>query len=393
MYNFDELIPREGTHSYKLEFRKKFFGREDILPLWVADMDIASPREVADIIQQRAAHEIYGYTVRGQWFQQAVIEWLKKRHNWNIQEGWIEYAPGVVPSLVIAIMAFTDPGDKVLIQTPVYPPFFSVVKDNSRELVTNPLIEKEGYYSIDFDLLDKQTSDPNLKLFIFSQPHNPVSRVWTKEELLKVAEICLKNNVLIVSDEIHSDLMLFGNKHIPLASLGDEIAQNTITCMAASKTFNIAGFSTSYIITPNRKLMLGFRRVLMALHLFTGNIFGAIATEAAYKYGESWLNELLLYLEGNVKLVQNFISSNMPEIKISDPQATFLLWLDFRNWQLSQPELKDLIINEARVGLNDGASFGEEGKGFMRLNVGSPKSMIEEGLVRILKARDRVNVK
>lgn len=386
-YDFDKFIPREGTHAYKLEFRKKNFGREDVLPLWVADMDFEAPREVADVIQQRAMHEIYGYTVRGPWFQKSIINWLQKRHNWQVQEGWIEYSPGVVPSLVIAIMAYTNPGDKVLIQTPVYPPFFSVVKDNGRQLVTNPLVELNGEYSIDFDLLDKQTSDPDLKLFIFSQPHNPVSRVWTQDELLKIADICLKNNVLIVSDEIHSDLMLFGNKHISLASLSDEIAQNTITCMAASKTFNVAGFSTSYIIAQNRKLMLEYRRVLMALHMYTGNIFGAIATEAAYNYGEPWLNELLPYLENNIRFVQEFVHENMPEVKITDPQATFLLWLDFRAWNMTQKELRSIIVDKAKVGLNDGASFGEDGVGFMRLNVGSPKSMIEEGLNRILEAK------
>lgn len=388
-YNFNELIPREGTHAYKLEYRKKFFGRDDILPLWVADMDIAAPQEVATAIQERAAHEIYGYTVRGSWFQETIVDWMQRRHDWDVKPEWIEYSPGVVPALVISVMAYTNPGDKVLIQTPVYPPFFSVVTENGRQLVTNSLVETDGEYSIDFDLLDKQTSDPELKLFLFSQPHNPVGRLWTKEELLKLAEICLKNNVLIISDEIHSDLMLFGNRHIPLASLSDEIAQNTVTCMAASKTFNIAGFSTSYIITPNRKLMMEFRRVLMALHMYTGNIFGAIATDAAYKHGEPWLNELLTFLNDNVTFVRDFLKTNLPEIKLTDPQATFLLWLDFRAWKLPQTELKSFIVNKAKVGLNDGASFGQDGKGFMRLNVGSPRSMVEEGLNRILEARNK----
>ncbi|MBN2166848.1 MAG: pyridoxal phosphate-dependent aminotransferase [Marinilabiliaceae bacterium] len=387
MYNFDKFIPREGTHAYKLEFRKKVFGSDDVLPLWVADMDIETPREVADVIQQRSLHEIYGYTVRGSWFQQSIMDWQLRRHQWHVREEWIEYAPGVVPSLVIAIMAFTNPDDKVLIQTPVYPPFYSVVKDNNRELVTNPLVEENGKFFIDFDLFDKQTLDPKLKLFILCNPHNPISRVWTRDELLKIAGICIKNNVLIISDEIHSDLMLFDNKHIPIASLGDDIARNTITCMAASKTFNIAGFSTSYIITSNRKLMLEYRRVLMSLHLFTGNVFGAIATDAAYRYGESWLNALLQYLEVNVRYVQDFFNNYLPEVNVTDPQATFLLWLDFRKWDLLQPDLNNFMVDKAKVALNDGASFGENGKGFMRLNVGSPRLMIEDGLNRILRAR------
>jgi len=379
-YQFDTIIPREGTNAYKLELREKIFGRKDVLPLWVADMDFAAPPEVCDAIQKRAAHEIYGYTIRGDWFNNCVVSWLNRRHHWKTLPEWVEYGPGVVPQLVMSILAFTNPGDKVIIQTPVYPPFYSVVKENNRELVVNQLIEVDNYYSMDFDLLEMQAADPLVKMMIICQPHNPVGRLWCKDELLKLADICLKHNVLMVSDEIHSDLMLYGNHHLPLASLSKEIADQTITLMAPSKTFNIAGFSTSYAVISNRKLMLEYRKVLSAMHMFTGNIFGAMAMEAAYNHGEPWLNELLKYLEGNVEAVKAFLQTDMPQIKCSPIEATYLMWLDFRQLGLSQAELKDLIIHKAGVGLNDGTSFGITGEGFMRLNVGSPRSVVLQGL-------------
>jgi cystathionine beta-lyase len=385
-YNFDTIIAREGTNAYKLELREKIFGRKDVLPLWVADMDFAAPPAVVDAIQNRAAHEIYGYTIRGHWFNECIAHWMLRRHNWMVDAHWVEYGPGVVPQIVISIMAFTNPGDKVIIQTPVYPPFYSVVKENGRELVINTLLENDGYYTMDFELLEKQAADPAVKMMILCQPHNPVGRLWNRVELQQLADICLRNNVLMVSDEIHSDLMLYGNKHLPLASLGKEVAEQTITLMAASKTFNIAGFSTSYAIISNKKLMIEYRRVLTGLALYTGNIFGAMATEAAYKHCEPWLNELLCYLEGNVESVKAFLRSEMPQVKCSPIEATYLMWLDFRALGLSQKELKELIIQKAGVGLNDGVSFGATGEGFMRLNVGSPRATVLKGLTLIKDA-------
>ncbi|MFT3739519.1 MAG: PatB family C-S lyase [Breznakibacter sp.] len=389
-YSFDTIIPREGTNAYKLELRGKVFGRADVLPLWVADMDFAAPPEVARAIQQRAAHGIYGYTVRGDWFNNCVADWMQRRHQWQISPDWVEYGPGVVPQLVMAITAFTEPGDKIIIQTPVYPPFYSVVKENGRQLEENPLIEKDGQYSMDFDLLAKQAADANTKMLILCQPHNPVGRLWTKEELTRLANICLENNVLMVSDEIHSDLMLYGNKHLPLASLSPEVADRTITFMAPSKTFNIAGFSTSFAIIGNEKLMSGYRKALMAMHQFTGNIFGAMAMEAAYSHGEPWLEELLVYLQGNADKVVRFLNSYMPEVNASPIEATYLMWLDFRKWGMTQSQLRGFIFQKAGVGLNDGTSFGPGGIGFMRLNIGSPWAVVEKGLTMIAEARAKL---
>lgn len=382
-YSFDTIIPREGTHAYKLELREKVFGTADVLPLWVADMDFAAPPEVFEAINRRAQHGIYGYTVRGEWFQQAIAGWMQRRHNWGVPLDTIEYAPGVVPSMVMAVMAFTRPGDKVLIQTPVYPPFYSVVKENGRQLVTNPLLETANGYVMDFNLLEKQLSDPDVKLFLFCHPHNPVGRVWTRPELEQLAALCLRYDVLMVSDEIHSDLMLFGHRHIPLASLSDEVAQHTVTLNAASKTFNIAGFSTSYVIITNPELLATFRKSLTALHLYTGHVFSGIALQAAYAHGEPWLAELLAYLEGNVMAVRDFVEAHLHGVTFHLPQATFLLWLNFKQWGLTQADLKDFIIRKAKVGLNDGVSFGPDGQGFMRLNVGAPRALVMEGLERI----------
>ena len=386
-YQFDTIIPREGTHAYKLELREKVFGTSDVLPLWVADMDFAAPPEVAEVIRERAQHAIYGYTVRGEWFQEAVTGWMQRRHQWTVDARWVEYAPGVVPSMVMAVMAYTQPGDKVVIQTPVYPPFYSVVKDNGRQLVTNPLVETPTGYVMDFDLLEKQLSDSQVKMFLFCHPHNPVGRVWRRDELERLAALCLKYDVLMVSDEIHSDLILFGNRHIPLASLSPEVANRTITLNAASKTFNIAGFSTSYVIISNAELMAGYRKVLTGLHMYTGHVFSGISLDAAYRLGEPWLTELLAYLENNVLAVRDFLSHHLPDVTFHQSEATFLLWLNFKSWGLTQSELKHFIIHQAKVGLNDGVSFGPDGEGFMRLNVGSPKALVLEGLERIAKAR------
>ena len=387
-YSFDQIIPREGTHAYKLDLREKVFGNPDVLPLWVADMDFAAPPEVMNAIQQRATHGIYGYTVRGDWFQQAIVGWMQRRHQWTVDPAWVEYAPGVVPSMVMAVLAYTQPGDQVVIQTPVYPPFYSVVRDNGRELVTNTLMETSEGYVMDFDLLEQQLANPKAKLFFLCHPHNPVGRVWRRDELERLASLCLQYNVLMVSDEIHCDLILFGNHHSPLASLSTEVANRTITLNAASKTFNIAGFSTSYVIIPNAVLMAQFRKVLTGLHLYTGHVFSGISLEAAYTHGEPWLNDLLLYLESNIAMVKDFLAERLPEVTFHQPQATFLLWLDFRAWEMSQHELKHTIIHKANVGLNDGVSFGNEGQGFMRLNVGSPRALVLEGLERIAKARN-----
>ncbi len=391
VYNFDEVIDRSGTNAYKLDLREKIFGDSDVLPLWVADMDFRVPNEVLNAITTRVNHPIFGYSIRNQSFEKSVVGWLNRWHNWRVEPSSIIFAPGVVPSLVVSILAFSEPGDEVVIQTPVYPPFYSVVNDNNRVLVENKLVNSNGYYSIDFDALERQLASSKCKLFILCNPHNPVGRVWTKEELLRIGMLCLKHNVIIVSDDIHADLTLFGHKHTPIASLSSDLAQITISCFAPSKTFNIAGLSSSIIQSNNAHLVNELRKKINGLQIHMGNLFGNIALEAAYNHGEVWLSQLITYLEGNINYVIDFLNLHFPELKVFKPEATYLLWINFSAWNLSQSDLKKFLITKAKIGLNDGLSFGEDGRGFMRMNIASPRSILEKAMTQLLEAK-RVNV-
>lgn len=385
MYNFDKVISREGTSCVKYDLRKAVFGTEDLLPMWIADMDFQSPPAVIDAAQELCNHGIFGYAFRSESSIEAFIAWVSKRHNWNIKREWITSSPGIVAALPIAIRAFTATGDKILIQTPVYPPFHSVVKDNNQQLVCSPLIIKDGQYQIDWE--DFETKLKNgVKMFILCNSHNPLGRVWNRDELEQMGDLCCKYGVIIFSDEIHSDLALFGNIHIAMASISEEIAQNTITAMAPSKTFNIAGMLNSVIISSSKVLLSGFHKELTSLHLDLGNIFGHTTMEAAYKYGEDWLNELIKYLEGNVNYAYNFINEEIPSVKLIKPQGSFLLWLDFRETGYSHQEVGERLIKIAKLGLNDGAAFGKEGIGFRRMNIGAPLSVVKEGLNRLKTA-------
>ena len=385
MYNFDKVISREGTSCVKYDLRKAVFGTEDLLPMWIADMDFQSPPAVIDAAQELCNHGIFGYAFRSESSIEAFIAWVSKRHNWNIKREWITSSPGIVAALPIAIRAFTATGDKILIQTPVYPPFHSVVKDNNQQLVCSPLIIKDGQYQIDWE--DFETKLKNwVKMFILCNSHNPLGRVWNRDELEQMGDLCCKYGVIIFSDEIHSDLALFGNIHIAMASISEEIAQNTITAMAPSKTFNIAGMLNSVIISSSKVLLSGFHKELTSLHLDLWNIFGHTTMEAAYKYGEDWLNELIKYLEGNVNYAYNFINDEIPSVKLIKPQGSFLLWLDFRETGYSHQEVGERLIKIAKLGLNDGAAFGKEGIGFRRMNIGAPLSVVKEGLNRLKTA-------
>lgn len=383
MHKFDDIIDRANTEAYKLELREKYFGQKDVLPLWVADMDFSAPPKVVEAIQKRASHPVYGYTIRTIQFNEAIQGWLKKNHHWEVFGDWIEYVPGVVPALAMSLLAFTKPGDGVIIQPPIYPPFYSVVKDNQRKLALNPLVQDGNRYVINFEELETLAKDPGNKVLVLCSPHNPVGRVWTIDELEHIGEICLKHNVLLLSDEIHADLTMFGHTHTPLASISDSIASNCVTFMAPSKTFNIAGFSTAYIIASNSELLTKYRSVQNGLHLHMGHLFGGTVLEAAYQHGQDWLEELLCYLEDNILYVHDFISERLPFINMVKPEATYLLWLDFKKTGWSQNKLVQFLTEEAKVGLNDGLSFGKEGKGFMRLNVGSPRSVLKQGLEQI----------
>ncbi len=389
MYDFDKVINRAGTNAYKLDLREKNFGTNEVIPLWVADMDFEAPPLVQKAIQERAAHEIYGYTIRKDGFAQSIVDWVQYKHQWAIEKSWIEYSPGVVPALVMSVLALSKPGDGIIIQPPIYPPFYSVISENDRKVVKNPLMEIEGKYHINFEQLEELASKPENTMLMFCSPHNPTGRVWTKEELLKVNEICLKHKVLVLTDEIHADLTLFGHQHIPFATLSDQAAQNCLTFMAPSKTFNIAGFSTSYVVGANPQLMAAYRKKQNGLQLHMGHIFSGVALESAYNEGKEWLTELLSYLEANISFVEQFVQAEIPDISFFKPEATYLVWMNFKAWGMSQRELKHFMIHKAGVGLNDGLSFGEEGNGFLRMNVASPQHVLKQALTNIARARNQ----
>ncbi len=399
-YDFDKVIERTGTNCLKWDLRKGIFGKEDVLPLWVADTDFAAPVQVLEAMKKRMEHGIFGYTYRSEAYDQAVVNWMKKRHGWDIKKEWLTYSPGVVPALSLCVRTFTQPGDKIVIQSPIYPPFSSVVETSGRIIVDNELELIDGRYYMDLEKLLEQIAvkrisytsntarekwefDAKVKMLMLCNPHNPSGRVWTREELLKIGEICLENNIIIVSDEIHSDIIYSGHKHLPLASLSKELEQNTITCIAPSKTFSLAGLSTSTVIIPNERLRTHYNNMVESLEIDGGNIFGAVALEAAYNYGEEWLEELLKYLEGNLNYLMDYFKERIPSIRPIRPEATYLVWLDCRELGLEGRDLMDFFVNEAKVGLNPGTRFGRSGSNFVRLNIGCPRSLLKEGLSRI----------
>jgi len=384
-YDFDKIILRENTSCVKYDLRKEFFGTASVVPLWVADMDFETPDFIRDAVIKRASHPVYGYTFRSDSFQRSIINWMGKRHNWEIKKEWVAFSPGVVPALNMAVMAFTSPGDKVIVQPPVYFPFFTAVKNHGRQLVYNQLTEKDGRYEMDFDDLE-QKIDEKTKLLLLCHPHNPVGRLWSRTELETLVEICTRKNILIVSDEIHSDLMLKGNVHVPLASLSQQAADISLTCIAPSKTFNLAGLATSALIIPNEAHRKVYEKILDDLHVGMGNLFGITSLEAAYDGGEEWLGQLLAYLDQNLELLNNFIFSRIPGIKVVPAEATYLIWLDFRGLGLKGKELKEFVIQKAGIGLNDGPSFGPGGDGFQRINIALPRKILTEALEKLERA-------
>ncbi|MFC4023699.1 MalY/PatB family protein [Oceanobacillus longus] len=383
---FDELYERRNTRSVKWDLLQEVFQSDDVLPMWVADMDFKAPDEVNDALVKRAQHGIYGYTVIDDDVSDSILNWLQKRHQWKIDKSWLSYSPGVVTSLHMAVQAFTEPNDKILIQTPVYTPFYSVITEHNREVVKNKLVQNNNYYTIDFEDFEKKLKD-NVKAFILCSPHNPVGRVWKKEELAEMARLCLKYDVMIFSDEIHSDLVFPGEHHIPIASLSEEIADQTITFMAPSKTFNLAGLDASYVVTTNKerrkKLDTTFSK--QGFHNML-NTMGNTALEAAYTYGEPWLDELVALLENHKNYVTEMFDKHAPQLKVIKSEGTYLLWVDCSELGMDSKELKKFMIEKARVGLNAGVDYGEEGKQFMRINIACPRATLEEGVKRIIDA-------
>ncbi|MDD2381387.1 MAG: PatB family C-S lyase [Mariniphaga sp.] len=384
-YDFDRIILREGTNCVKYDAREWVFKTNDVLPLWVADTDFQTPDFIVNAIRKRTEHEIFGYTFKPESYYNAIIEWMNRRHGWKMQRNWISSSPGVVAGITLAIETFSNPGDKVIVQPPVYFPFFESVKGTGRVLVENPLKQINNRYTFDFDDL-KAKIDKNTKLLLLCNPQNPGGTVWKKNELEKLAEICLENNIMVISDEIHSDLIFKGNKHIPYATLSDEAANHCLICMAPSKTFNVAGLSSSLVIIPNKKLFANYEKALGIGHLGMGNIFGTVALEAAYSLGDDWLEQLLEYLWNNYLLLEYFFREYLPKVKVMKPEATYLVWLDFREYGLNDMDLNQFMVKQAKVGLNNGARFGTGGDGWMRLNIGCPRVILQEGLERIKTA-------
>ncbi|HDP76747.1 MAG TPA: pyridoxal phosphate-dependent aminotransferase [Mesotoga infera] len=382
-YNFDKIIERRGTDCIKWDHADLFFGKNDLLPMWVADMDFESPPEVVEAIVTRAKHGIYGYTARSDSYYESIVSWLSRRHGWEVEKEWISHAPGVVPAVHIAIMALTHPGDKVIVQTPVYYPFFKAIEETGRQLILNPLIESGGRYTMDFEDLERRI-DSRTKIIILCSPHNPVGRVWTRDELSKLGEICLSSNIKIISDEIHSDLVLGNNRHIPIATISEEVSSITLTCVAPSKTFNLAGLSSAAVISSSSTLLSEYSNMLSSVGAGMSNVFGTIALQTAYNKGEHWLEELLEYISGNFEYMRDFLKANFPEVKVTELEGTYLAWIDFRGTGMSVEELKNLLYEKAKVGFEDGSIFGMEGEGFMRVNLACPRAIVEEAMKRLI---------
>jgi cystathionine beta-lyase len=384
-YDFDSIIDRRNTNSVKWDYMDRFFSVKGLLPMWVADMDFMSPPPVIEAVKKVAERGIFGYSGIPQSYCEAVTEWMQKRHSWSIKAEWIVFSPGVVPALNMLVRTFSQPGDQVIIQTPVYYPFFNVIKNNGREILDNPLhLEKEHYF-MDLDDLEAKIS-PRTRMLILCSPHNPISRVWKEEELKQLGNLCAKRGILVVSDEIHGDIIYSGFKHKPFASISPEFADNSITCSGASKTCNLPGLHTSNIIISNPLLRKQFADTVHNCGFHSPNIFGTAATEAAYRYGEPWLTQLIEYLEGNIKFANKYISQMIPGLKIIQPQGTYLLWLDCRDCGISQEKLGSFIREEAKVGLEPGTIFGCKEDGFERMNIACPRSTLEKALDRIAAA-------
>jgi len=387
-YNFDEINDRSNTNCEKYDKRKEIFGTEDVIPLWVADMDFKVAPSIVDALRKCTEHQIFGYTFQSQSYFESIINWQKRRNNWDIKQEWILYTPAVVPGLNLAVQSLTSEGDKIVIMPPVYRPFFNCVINNNRILLENRLAHNGLDYFIDFDDLEEKLKDA--KMLIFCNPHNPVGRVWRRDELEKVAELCLKHKVIIVSDEIHSDLIFAPHKHISIASLSEEIADLCITFFAPSKTFNIAGLVSGVAVASNKEIYDKYCFHLKRLSIDQGNLYGVTALEAAYSTGDEWLEQLLEYVSSNAKFVIDFFEKNLPQVKVKHPEGTYLQWIDFSALNLSQRELTDFLVYEAKVGMNDGTAFSDsEGIGFMRLNLACPRAIIEKALNQVLTAYNK----
>ena len=385
-YNFDEIIDRGGNRSAKYDERAKKFGTADVIPLWVADMDFRTAQPIIDACVSKAEEGIWGYTSRPDSYFQAVQQWEQRRKGWTPDISLMSWSLGVVPSLSSLVKLFSRDGDKILIQTPVYSEFYDVAEAWGREVLENPLVETDGKWCIDFN--DFAEKVEQCKIFLLCNPQNPVGRVWEPEELRKMAELCVESGTLLVSDEIHSDLIFHGKHHTPTASLSPEIAANTITCVSATKTFNLAGLQASTTIFPNKDMKRAFEEFWGRMDIRRNNAFSCVAMEAAYREGEEWLDQLLPYISGNFDYICDFCAKNIPQIKPNRPDATYLMWLDCRALSMTNEELRDFFIHKAQLGLNEGYTFGHSLAGFMRLNAACPRATLEKAMRQLKAAVD-----
>lgn len=387
-HNFDENILRRGTNSYKWDSKTN----DDIIPLWVADMDFKTAQPIIDALTNRVQHGIFGYTKVPDAYYNAVISWFARRHNFTVEKEWMIYTIGVVPAISATILALTEPGDKVIVQEPVYNCFFSSIRNNKCESYSNDLIYRDGEYTIDFDDLEQKAANPKAKVMLLCNPHNPAGRVWTEKELEKIGEICFRNNVIVVSDEIHCDLVHPGHTHIPFASLGQEFLENSVTCVAPSKTFNLAGLQIANILTYDAEIRKKIDKAININEVCDVSPFAVEGLIAAYTHEDSelWLDDLRAYLWDNYLLVKDFFAENFPQFPILPLEATYLVWIDTSVLNIKSEKLTELLIEKGNVWLNEGTVYGEAGEGFMRLNIACPKATLQEGLNRMKKAIDLI---
>lgn len=386
-YNFNEKIDRSNNHAAKWEEMGNKFISNDLWPMWIADMDLKTAPVIIDAMREKLEQGIFGYVYRPASYYQSAADWIERRFDYKIDPKTLINSPGVVPTLSILVRLMTKADEKVLIQSPVYYPFSAVVRENERELVVNELVKDEtGYYTIDFEDFEKKVSDEKVTLFIMCSPHNPVGRVWKREELQKMSELCLKYNVRVIADEIWRDIIMPGHKHIPAASLSKEIEHNTITCFSPTKTFNIAGLQASFATLPREEEWKMLDEELGRLDVKRNSPFSLVGFEAAYTKGEEWLEELLIHLDGNMDYVVNFVKERIPEVKVRKSEGTYLMWLDFSGLGMTKEELSMFMQKEAKIALDDGFWFGENGAGFERMNIACPRYMVEEGMNRIENA-------
>jgi len=386
-YNFDEIISRKSNFSAKYDEMGAKFGRDDLIPMWIADMDFKTAEPIISAMRERLEQGIFGYVSRPDSYFESICEWYEKKHNWNVKSEHMSHSHGVIPGMVMMMKEFTEPGDKIIIQSPVYNEFFEIVEDHKRELVVSPLKFVNGRYEMDYEDFEAKAK-AGAKMFFLCNPHNPVGRVWTKEELKKVGEICLRYGIQVIADEIHCELVYGDNKYIPFASISKEFFENSITCIAPSKTFNLAGLQSSIIIFGNKEQKNKYDYLLQINDIKRNNCFSLVATEAAYRYGEEWLEQLLVYLKDNINFVYDYCKLNIPQIKPNIPEATYLIWIDCSGLGMSSEKLRSFMTNEAKVGL--GLWYGKESNDHVRMNIACPRSVIEQALIRLKKAVDNL---